>query len=137
MRFPVVQCLCGPKRHAILAAAVNTTGEPLANDGVDTIAALKAAVSLMLEARGAEVSDTMPASIDPWCGLCGAPASAWTYEIAWTREFPDFDAALRVLKASEADQRHTAALLDLLDVSYNARMRGEVARQVDAAHRRP
>ncbi|MEP7304192.1 MAG: hypothetical protein ABJA98_01615 [Acidobacteriota bacterium] len=131
MRFPIVQCLCGPQRHAILAMAVSTNLAEQTTDH-EALAWLKAAIGLLLEGRGGEIE--MPPRIDPWCGLCGAPARDWTYEIGWSREFEDWGAAQRALRESETDQRASAALLELLDVTYNARMRGEVARHVDDAH---
>ncbi len=53
------------------------------------------------------------------------------YEVALSVEFPDWDTALRVLRACEADQRATARLLDLLDETYNAKLRRATERAVD------
>jgi hypothetical protein len=129
MRFRIVQCLCGPARHAILAMAVNPASPIL--DAV-ALELLKAAVDAVLAGRGAELG--LPAQVDPWCGLCGAAACDWTYDIGWSRVFPDWDVAQQALRQCEADQRASAALLDLLDATFNARLRGEVARHVDDAH---
>jgi hypothetical protein len=127
MRFRIAQCLCGPARHAILALAVNTP--PAEMPDTEALALVKDAVAAALAGRGAEIG--LPPRLDPWCGLCGAADRAWTYDVGWSREFLHWDAALCELRACEADQQLAAALFDLLDVSFNARLRADVARQVD------
>jgi len=129
MRVRILQCLCGPARHAILAMAV-PVGPDEMSDAV-ALEALKTAIAALLAGLGAELALPTGGRIDPWCGLCGAPVGGWRYELQWSREYPDWPTAELDLRACEADQRGTAALLDLLDVSYNARLQRETARAVD------
>jgi hypothetical protein len=117
MRIRIVQCLCGPARHAILAMAVM---DPEHTD--DEVGMLvHTAVKEALAGRGADIG--LPAKINPWCGICGAPTRTWMYQLAWSRPFKDEADALAELKATEADNRATAALLDLVDLSYDAKRR--------------
>lgn len=126
MRVRIAQCLCGPKRHAILALGVNadTTETPDAM----AIELLKAAVEAVLAGQGAELG--LPPLMNPWCGLCGARSADWVYEINWSKEFSDWDAAQRELHQSEVDQQFSALALDMLGESFDARMR---QRQTDKA----
>jgi len=116
MRVRIVQCLCGPKRHCILAMAVM---DPEHTDE-EVIAMVHTAVKEALAGRGEPLG--VP-NMNPWCGICGAPTKTWMYQAAWSRPFKDEAAALAELKANEADQRATAALLDLVDLSYDAKRR--------------
>jgi hypothetical protein len=116
MRVRIVQCLCGPARHAILAMAVMDS-----RPDHEVVELIHAAVKEALAGRGAAVG--LPPTLNPWCGLCGAPTKTWLYQAAWSKEFADEEAALKELHASEDDQRTTAALLDLLDLSYDAKRR--------------
>jgi len=118
MRIRIVQCLCGPvARHAIFAMAVM---DPDSSD-VEVLALVHTAVKEALAGRGAPLG--LPATMNPWCGICGAPTSSWLYGVALSREFADEAAALAALKATEADNRKTAAILDLLDKTYDAKRR--------------
>lgn len=65
----LAQCLCGPRRHAILAAA----GE------FDDEAAAAGLITTLRE----YVADLRKTTINPWCGICGS--TAWQYENARTR----------------------------------------------------
>jgi hypothetical protein len=97
MRLHVAQCLCGPARHAILALAKD------ASESADALRELlKVAVDEFLAVRG----------IDSRCGICGAPASQWIYEVGLSREYPDWDTAKRALKDLEAENRATRAVVD-------------------------
>lgn len=116
MRLRIVQCVCGPQRHCLVALAVLDPERP--DDEVGQM--VHAAVKEALAGRGAAVG--LP-HMNPWCGICGAPTRTWKYEIAWSKAFADEAAALAALQANEDDQRTTAALLDLLDLSHDARQR--------------
>lgn len=120
IRIRIVQCLCGPARHAILAMALHESPEV---SDVDALVWLRAAVELLHEGRGAELGVPIPAKLNPWCGLCGAPLRDWRYEIGWSVPFADWEAAQRVLRASEKAQDSTRLLLDLLDQSFDAKVR--------------
>lgn len=126
MRIRIAQCLCGPARHAILATAV---GPSVTLTDAALLDGLRGVVQLVMDGNGGDVG--IPFRMDPWCGLCGTAAHDWQYEIGWSREFPDWDAAQLALKQSESDQRTTAAVLELLDATYNARLRREMQATVD------
>src|SRR4051812_19874945 len=127
MRIRLVQCLCGPARHAILALAVKPP--PAEMPDARALDLLRTAVEALQEGRGTELGLPFRA-IDPWCGLCGAAASGWTHEIGWSRSFADWEAAEAALRQCEAEQQASRGLLDLLDATYTARLR----RAVDDAH---
>ena len=61
----IVQCLCGPKRHAIMARLY----EKGVDEG-DQAALLKTAIELLTAER----------LIDPWCAMCHATSDGWIYE---------------------------------------------------------
>jgi hypothetical protein len=71
-RVWIAQCLC-PQRHCILAASGEADSEPLAEEAV--AAPLRKAVGELLQS----------AAVNPWCGLCRAPAESWIYELRRTR----------------------------------------------------
>jgi hypothetical protein len=116
IRIRIVQCLCGPARHAIMAMAVM---DPEQTDA-QVLELVHVAVKEALAGRGAPLG--LP-NMHPWCGICGAPTRTWMYGVALSREFKDEAEALAALKANEADQRKTAAILDLLDQTYDSKRR--------------
>jgi hypothetical protein len=98
----LVQCLC-PQRHAILAAASDLYGAELLTTS------LREQLRRWLETG----------TINPWCGLCGAPRETWTYEVGVTRyrTMAEAEPALRQL---EAEQIRSAAVLKALGLAYDA-----------------
>lgn len=74
-RVWIAQCLCGPKRHAMLAAAGEADDQVEADESLTGPLRVEMKKSLM---SGAQV---------PWCGICLSPAEHWIYEArrtAWT-----------------------------------------------------
>jgi hypothetical protein len=90
----IVQALCGPARHCLLAVAQE------ADAPVEAEAALRTLLANALVQR----------LINPWCGLCGARVEGWVYEAGRTRHRTLAEAAPE-LRASEAAQAATAARL--------------------------
>ena len=121
MRFRIVQCVC-PARHAILAMVIRTPVEDLTDR--DAATNLRALLLVLTgdDAVPAWVVDLgLPAAkMNPHCGICGAARETWQYEVAWSKAFADWDAALQALKASEAQQREDRAMMDLLDLTFDA-----------------
>jgi hypothetical protein len=70
-RVWIAQCLCGPNRHAILAVAGEAASEAAASD------------ALLPQLRDA-VASMVPGILNPWCGICGAEAKGWRYEVGRT-----------------------------------------------------
>lgn len=95
-RVWIAQCLC-PDRHAILAAAGEATTEGEA--GQHVLKPLQGQVTALLKAG----------VLNPWCGMCNAPAEKWTYEIARTR-FATLAEANPTLAIEEAKQGITRTL---------------------------
>jgi hypothetical protein len=83
----LAQCLC-PDRHAILAAAGEAVDE---QDATRLIFTVQTAVKDMLRSE-----------LNPWCGLCHAPAESWRYEVGRTR--------FRTMEAAMPDLRRLAAM---------------------------
>jgi hypothetical protein len=48
-------------------------------------------------------------TMNPWCGLCGAPQSSWKYELGRTR-WATLEEALPAIRKNEAEQAVTAAV---------------------------
>lgn len=71
-RVWLAQCLC-PSRHAILAASKEARTRAQAQTEIQQ--PLKAQIDSLLAAG----------SLNPWCGLCGAKAETWHYEVGRTR----------------------------------------------------
>lgn len=72
MRVYLAQCLC-PQRHAMMASAGEAADQAEAE--TEVLQPLREAVALL---QSTEV-------MNPWCSLCNAPASSWTYELRRTR----------------------------------------------------
>jgi hypothetical protein len=89
----IIQCLCGPERHAILATAYDP----------NLIAPEKA-----MQDFKELVSMAAQSWINQFCGLCGS--RAWVYEDGVTR-YATVEEALPPLKQNERDQLETAAYL--------------------------
>lgn len=79
------QCLC-PQRHCILAAAHE-------DDGTDLEQYLKNQLLALIRAN----------KIDPWCGICGAKAREWKYEVV-TTAWATMEEALPILAQESARQ---------------------------------
>lgn len=93
----VAQCLCGRRRHCILAAA----------DAFDDEAAARATLIPALEA--AVVDMLQSGAVNPWCGLCYAPAAGWRYEIG-SLQFATMEQAVPALRQNEREQAATREL---------------------------
>ena len=93
----ITQCLC-PQRHCIVMSA----GEAESRD----VAEVK--VAAPLHDQVAEPLATR--ELNPWCGLCGARAGTWTYELARTR-WRTMAEAMPELKQLEAEQAVARAVL--------------------------
>ena len=92
----IAQCLC-PERHCICA---------IAGDARDVSDAQTAILGGLRE----QVADLLGKQLlNPWCGLCHAPASGWTYEVRRTR-FATMEEAEPALRQLEADQIVVASL---------------------------
>jgi hypothetical protein len=100
MPILLAQCLC-PNRHTIAAVADAGPQE-------DMVAGLRAAVRACLQT-----------TLNPWCGICGAIAETWTYEVGVTR-FKTMAEAERVLNAEEAAQQAIAEILKAQGRTYDA-----------------
>jgi hypothetical protein len=96
-RVWVAQCLCGPQRHCIIAAA----GEAEDRFGAE------AAVLEPLRAQSAE--QLRKGLLNPWCGLCHSPAANWFFDLGRTRWRTPAEAR-PALPQSEAEQAVTRAL---------------------------
>jgi len=116
MRPKVVQCLC-PQRHCILALAFK--------DEVPDAEAIAYARGAVASVMGETHYDpetlkllglTFP--LNPWCGLCGAKADTWRYEVGVMRE-QDWDRAVSELRANEQAQQESAALLKAMGLAYD------------------
>jgi hypothetical protein len=66
MRVWICQCLCGPNRHAIMAAAEELSSRPEAE-------------RLQRDLRRFVAELHRTGAMNPWCGICGS--GAWTYEL--------------------------------------------------------
>lgn len=94
MSILIVQALC-PARHCIVA--VSGEGEP------DQLA--------LLLRKALELAIEKPL-INPWCALCGAPQTTWTYEPGQTK-FSSMEEARPELAKLEAEQLATRqAMID-------------------------
>ena len=92
----IVQCLC-PDRHCILAAADVADGADAAEGQIaepfrDTVRAM-----------------LRDGAINPWCGLCRAPAFSWRYECRRTK-FATMAEAQPEFARLEAEQAATRAM---------------------------
>lgn len=105
MKIRIGQCLCGPRRHAILGMAVQ-------DETVTDAAALqylRTSVAMAIAGEGITLGLPFP-RINPWCGICRATPETWQYEVRWTKDYPDEDAAIADLRGLERDQQRTAAV---------------------------
>lgn len=106
-RVRLVQLLCGPKRHAIMAfpyvpgiSASDAHGDDIVLDESNAIAYVQDVIAGWLAAK----------TINPWCGLCGAAAASWQYEDQATR-FRSLREAWPELKATEEKNLEARRLL--------------------------
>ena len=97
-RVYLIQCLCGPERHCILAVPFVAEADQRSAQSKlwDAINGMKAAVQDAIEAK----------QLNPWCDLCGS--RQWQYEAGRT-PFPTLEEALPHLK--QADQLATKRYL--------------------------
>lgn len=95
-RVWIAQCLC-PARHCILA-------------GAEVAATRDEAEREILAPVREQVADWLRReSLNPWCGLCGAKADSWRYEIGRTR-FRTMAEAMPSMRESEARQAAARAV---------------------------
>lgn len=92
----IAQCLC-QQRHCVVAAA----------NEAESVEVAQAIVLLPLQEQVAEAIAAQV--LNPWCGLCHAPASGWKFEVRRTR-FASMDEAEPALRQLEAEQIITAAI---------------------------
>jgi len=90
-RVWIAQCLCGPKRHAIMAAS------GMATDESDALAVLGKPLREQIEEA------VRAGVVNPWCGLCGAGKDAWQYEVGRTRWRTLVEAAPHLQQAEAAN----------------------------------
>jgi hypothetical protein len=95
IRVWIAECLC-PQRHCVLAAS----GEAPSELGAEPIRALL--VKQVAELLRAEL-------LNPWCGLCHAPAESWRYELGRTR-FASMAEARPDMEQNAAEQAITRAV---------------------------
>jgi hypothetical protein len=95
MRVWIAQCLC-PSRHAIMANAGEVDNEQ------------EAAAEIQQPLREAIEEGLKIGAMNPWCGLCHAPADSWHYEVGRTR-FRSMAEALPSLQKNEIEQAITRA----------------------------
>lgn len=95
-RVWIAQCLCGPNRHAIVAAVAEADNQAAAEA---IRAELIASVASM---RSASV-------LNPWCGICGASEAGWRYEIGRT-PYRSMAEAQPALAHTEAENAAAAAV---------------------------
>lgn len=94
-RVYIAQCLC-PDRHCILAAAHEAESPAAAEQLTET---LRTAITELL---------TM-GTLNPWCGLCGAKAESWHYELGSTA-FATMDEAMPTLRQMQAEMLAAQAM---------------------------
>jgi hypothetical protein len=118
----LVQCLC-PGRHAILALAFED--DSVTDD--DALDMLQKTIAMALDPAAADPAllrtardRGLPEKIDPFCGICGAAPASWRYEVSALRE-KRWVRAIAELKAVEADQKQTAAILKRIGLGYSGR----------------
>jgi len=99
----IVQCLCGPARHCIIAvpyvpgvsAAQKDFGSP-----DDITLTRENAASYTEHLVDGMISRKL---INPWCSLCNRPRSRWIFEDAQTK-FNSFDEARELMNELEREQ---------------------------------
>lgn len=120
----IVQVLCGPERHAIIAIAYEPGitaalkefwADPvmLLNESC-VIAYVRGVVDGLIEGK----------SMNPWCGICGRRYEGWLFEDRATT-FDTLAEALGPLRESEKQQIITRSLLDVLGLSHDAKTKSE------------
>lgn len=100
----LVQLLCGPKRHAIMAMAyqdgITRTGEQTGN----VLLTPETATDVL---RGMIAGLLRRRAMNPWCGVCGAVADkTWVYEDGLTK-FVTIEEATPALRQTELEMIQT------------------------------
>jgi hypothetical protein len=96
----IVQCLCGPARHCIIAfpyePGVTTlqSGQVITGDVAPRL--LRTKVDLLIAAK----------DINPWCGICHAKREQWVFEDA-PLAFDSLEEAWPYLKQAAEQQAQT------------------------------
>jgi len=101
MAVVLVQLLC-PDRHCITAVA---SGE---KSPEEMIALFKTMIALGIERH----------ALNPWCGLCGAPADTWQYEATRT-PWPTMEEAMPILRTGEQGQIQYARVQREAGLAYD------------------
>lgn len=121
IRIRIAQCLCGPARHAIMAMALGPDTDAITD--AQAAKGLREVIEALVAGRGGELNMGLPPRMNAWCGICGAPARDWAYEIGRSIPFTDWEDAQRVLRENETAQNASRRLLDLLDQTFDAKVR--------------
>lgn len=111
----IVQCLCGPARHCILAipyspgvtAAQSAAAQAKCGDCDITLTEANAAAYLRSMVEGLIARGVM----DPWCGICGS--RAFVCEDARTR-FETMEGALPEMQKLAQEQLRLREMIDAL-----------------------
>lgn len=108
MKPRLVQILCGPQRHAILACpyAPGVTVSTLPNGGDLTLTEQNAADYARALIDGA----IRLKLINPWCEICKSPREQWSFEDN-ALAFATLEEAMPYLKQLEREQMETARFL--------------------------
>jgi transcriptional regulator with XRE-family HTH domain len=101
----IVQCLCGPERHALIAlpyepgVTLHEAGDIVLTEA-NAASCLRIAVDVAIQAR----------VLNPWCEICRAPRRQWIFEDA-ALAFKSLEEALPHLKACAEAQQETRRML--------------------------
>lgn len=82
MKVHIVQCLCGPARHCIIALAYLPGQTSAQNDDFSDITLTEENATAYLQKTVDRFIRSQ--AIDPWCGLCKAKRENWLVEDAIT-----------------------------------------------------
>jgi hypothetical protein len=96
----IVQCLCGPARHCIMAYAYETPPES-PSFGMSASEKLRVLVDLAIEEH----------RINPWCSLCRAKREQWVFEDAELK-FNSLEEARAHLEESQRQQMLTRRIFE-------------------------
>ena len=97
----IVQCLCGPQRHCIMALAYEP-GETCIS-GRDRPVTADAAPDLLRTFLDAAI---VTKQINPWCAICRTPRAQWVFEDA-VLIFDTLEEAQPYLRQLEEQQRQS------------------------------
>ena len=96
----IVQCLCGPARHCIVAIAYSS---------FDDVTLTEANPAKYTEGFVEELIAVK--AINPWCGICNAKRPAWVFEDSPTK-YHTMEEAEAALRESERQQAITRQMME-------------------------